>query len=479
VISHTMEQPNRIKPTDVVSYEQLEHEFSKIYIIKDEGVLKVLLATVIANQILRLKPVWLMLVTSSSGGKTALLDTLNDLASIIVPISDLTVNTFASGMKRTGKETSLLHTLRPGSILTFKDFTSIISIAKEARTSIMKQLREIYDGSYVKRTGNGHDVHWSGKVGAVAGVTEIVYEHMEDLSAMGDRFIMYSIDQPDRMDVARRSMKNENKNMYEEEAHLRACVNNYIKHVLTIKEKEIDLELDGEIMDDLLNIANFVTIIRSGVIMDDYRGIVKFVPTPEMPMRVTKQLYSLAIAFIMMRLTNPFIEKIDGMENKITLQEAKILYKTAFSSIPVKRRKAIVALAQYKGGVSTAGLAVKLNYEQIIVRQWLSQLNGLGVVSRQRRNGPQGDTWNLNKEYRDLLVQFENIKVIDDRLEASMEELGGLGADGDYNPNTDPNVADTFMLMEKKRKEDELRETDSSLVKMTKKEQFEKMLEDF
>jgi hypothetical protein len=48
---------------------------------------------------------------------------------------------------------------------------------------------------------------------------------------------------------------------------------------------------------------------------------VKFVPTPEMPMRVTKQLYSLAIAFIMMRLTNPLIERLPGMENKITLQE--------------------------------------------------------------------------------------------------------------------------------------------------------------
>ena len=161
-------KPIEDKKIDIKHFSDLQKEFEKTFLFKDTGVLRLMCATVIANQ-MDLDPVWLFLVASSSGGKSELISSLNDIEveghNLIFPISDLTSNTFASGQKRTGKETSLLFKMPSGSIMTFKDFTSILSKNREARAEIVGQLREIYDKEYTKRTGTGDDIVWRGKLG--------------------------------------------------------------------------------------------------------------------------------------------------------------------------------------------------------------------------------------------------------------------------------------------------------------------------
>jgi len=123
--------------------------------------------------------------------------------------------------------------------MAFKDFTSILSKNPEARTEIMAQLREIYDGEYTKRTGTGDDIVWHGKVGAIAGSTEAVYKHLEDLSAMGDRFIMYNIEQPDRLQVARRALENA-RDIHEKRDAVKSATKSYIEHVLERVDNNTD-----------------------------------------------------------------------------------------------------------------------------------------------------------------------------------------------------------------------------------------------
>src|SRR3990167_7804000 len=161
-----MEEPN------ITTFKHLQKEFDEVYLLADRGIVRLIVATVIANQ-LNMKPIWLQVVGPSSGGKSALLDSLNGLHDIpefknlIIPVSDITVSTFASGQRRTDKETSLLMKMNVGSILCYKDFTSILSKNIEAKAEIMKQLREIYDGSYNKHFGTGDVVAWTGKVGSI------------------------------------------------------------------------------------------------------------------------------------------------------------------------------------------------------------------------------------------------------------------------------------------------------------------------
>ncbi len=407
----------------ITTFAQLQKAFDEVYLLEDRNVLKLVIATIIANQ-MALRPVWLMLVTPPSGGKTAIIDALKfakglNAKPLCVPISDLTINTFASGQKKVGEETSLLHKMSFGSIMTFKDFTSMISKNKEAQTEILGQLREIYDCAYVKRTGNSSDVEWVGKVGAIAGCTEAIYENLESLSVMGDRFIMYNIAQPDRMEVAERALLNDENNMLGKETELAEMTADYIHHVLSSMEKVIT-PLDLETKKKLITLANFSTIIRSGVVMDDRKGIVKFAPRPEMPMRMASQLFGIAMGYIAIR-------KVDEVEieegHSLSPEDMQSLVKIAFSSIPIKRVKALMALSKYRKGVGTAALATTLNYQSNVVGQWLAQLNALQICKREKRGGPKGDMWYIREEYRDFVTQFEDIEVLDEELDAEDDQI--------------------------------------------------------
>lgn len=390
--------------------------------------MKLLCGTTIANQLDYLDAVWILLVAPPSSGKTECLQAFQDIKDpksrkpMFYPISDLTTNTFASGQVRTGEETSLLFKMPRGGMMSFKDFTSILSKNDDAKREIMGQLREIYDGSYVKRTGNNKDVTWKGKVGAVAGCTEIIYEHLESLSAMGDRFAMYSIVQPDRRAALKFSIKLKRDKVSKEESRdiVRAATKEYIEYVLDGMERE-ELNITPETEDEIINIADFCTKVRSGVVSNEKYKSVEFVPSREMPMRLTEQLLALATAFMIMRIKEP-LNQMPGDKTKeagkydITANDLEILSKVAFDSIPIKRRMALKLLAKYKEGASTAGIASAIGYETAVVKGWLYQLNGLGICDRTKGRGAQGDMWKLRDEYVSIMVRFEHIQIQDGKL---------------------------------------------------------------
>lgn len=396
-------------PDDIKTIEQLESEFEKVFLLKDKGVVRAVVGCIIANR-LDLDPVWLLLVAPSSGGKTEMINAISGLP-FVWQISDLTTNTFASGQKKTGKETSLLLKMNNG-IMAFKDFTSILSKNQDARKEIMGQLREIYDGKYTKRTGTGDDIEWTGKVGAIAGSTEAIYKHLEDLSAMGDRFVMYNIEQPDRLEVARRALENSH-NLHEKREWLKAATKAYINHVLESIEDVDDMLISNERREELLQVSDFATRVRSAVMYDYKTGLVDFVPSAEMPMRVASQLYTIGSGFVAMNYAAPMRRK---EYSELSDFDMKILYKVAFDSIPKLRRSAIYALAKYKGGLTTAGLATALGLPTPSVGKYLSQVNALGICDRIKKGGPQGDQWNIREQFRAIMVKMENIEMVDGSL---------------------------------------------------------------
>lgn len=417
-----MEEEKQIKITKI---EDLQSEFDKVFLMDDRGVLPLLCACVIANQ-MDIDPIWLLLISPPSGGKTELIESLGLVnlrnKPLCYPISDLTVNTFASGQKRQGKETSLLHKMAPGSIMTFKDFTSMISKNRDAQQEIMGQLREIYDQQYVKRTGTGDDITWRGKVGAIAGCTQIIYESNEQFAVMGDRFIMYEMTQPDRIAVLERvieSMSDKTNRFKDKKNKLKEYIKSYLEYCFDNIDN-VALEIAKDTKDDLLQVVNFVTMVASGVMVDKKKNTVEFVPTQTMPMRMAKQILGLAQAFILMNKISPGItENMPVAEGNLTVEQVRILYKVAFDTIPIKRRMALKILAKYELGVTTGGLATALGYQTPVVAGWLAQLNALGICSREK-NG-RSDKWFLNDKFRDVMVRFDHIQVVNKALDSDEE----------------------------------------------------------
>ena len=435
-----------VKPEDILTFEKLEDEFKKVFLISDPGFVRVVIASIVANR-MSLDPVWLMLVAPSASGKSELIHAISKL-EFVFPISDLTVNTFASGLNRPGQHTSLLLQMTNG-IMAFKDFTSVLSKNKDARKEIMAQLREIYDGEYVKRTGNGNDIKWRGKLGAIAGATESVYRHLEELSAMGDRFIMYSVAQPNRLEVAERALDNAHL-IHESREHLQKCTTFYIQHILKDIDNE-DIVFTKEFKKELLLVADFATRARSAVLRDFKTNYVDFVPSPEMPMRVVSQLHTIAAALLVIKKHDKAQHSLPNKQPIPEIEEAdkKILYKTAFDSIPKTRRMALFALAKYKGGVTTAGLATLLDLPTPSVQKYLQEVNALGICGRKKKGGAQGDVWTLREEFREIMVRLDDItEVFDATLES--DALEAASVEDAWNNSNLPSLDDDAPISEPK-----------------------------
>lgn len=401
-----MENPP-LELIDIRTLDQLQNEFDKVYLLEDRQIIRTAAAFVIANKTGR-DPLWLFLVAPSSGGKTEIINAIEGLVDFVHPIDTLTVNTFASGQKRAGKETSLLLKIQSG-ILTFKDFTSILEMNKDARKEIMSQLRAIFDGKFVKRTGTGDDIKWAGKLGLIAAVTSIIHHKQQEFAAMGERFIQYAIKQPDRRAVQRRIFTN-SFDMTAKRIHLQACFKSYIDNILAAVQDE-NIVLPDDVMEEIIELADFSTQARSGLAVSERDGSIQYIPDSEMPTRVTSQLITMASGLISLHKGEP-----NSTITALTEDDRSILHKITLDSIPRKRRQAMQFLTKYKLGATAAAVATELNYETEVMKQTLQELCALKLAKRVARR----DTYFyvLNDIYRPTLEKFEEIAPLDEELQA-------------------------------------------------------------
>ena len=173
----------------------------------------------------------------------------------------------------------------------------------------------------------------------------------------------------------------------------------------------IGISINGnqaKMLQEMIAVADFATQARSPVTMSKKDPtMVEFVGDREMPSRMAIMLSNIALALMV----------ISG-EKKLGEQNAKILYKTAMDSIPVERRIILTLLAQYTEA-TTKALATHLNYPTTTIRAWCNQLNALKMINRKAAGKGVGssDSWQLKKEYKDVLLRYEGIHAMTFELE--------------------------------------------------------------
>lgn len=431
-----MEQQARrqaeIEALPSINFFELENRIRRWMLLADEGVIKFLCAVYIANQLPK-DPVWVFLIGPSGGGKTELLNGLMDLPKVY-PMSVLTSNTFASGLATS--EASLLPKIN-GKILIFKDWTNILSMNKEARAEIMGQLREIYDGAFKKEFGNGRCVNWRGKIGIIAGTTSVIDLSQQIFTTLGERFIHYRICQPPRLDVARRSLMN-----WERQNEMRLDIRNafcsYFKK-FKIDEEKIGIKLKEEIQNELIQIANFVTLARSGVIRESSpRREILFIPAAEMPTRITTQLMALAQAYMI----------INQDFTTLLPEDKRALYKVAMDSVPETNRMVLQQLGR-RQRQTTQEIATQLGYPTTPIRLYLENLTALGICHRLKgqdtEEGGNADRWEIKDEFLTIIKKFENIQMEEQQPILPHQEV--IDPFGEYYKSgsvTDPDFLASF-----------------------------------
>jgi len=390
-IKHQIEKENRTP----ITYKELVAIVTKWLLLKNNNVIRVLVATIIGNKI-DTDPLWLMLIAPSGGTKTELLRALNMIDGIY-PLSDLTPQTFLSGDRR-NKKASLLLKLPEKTILTYKDFTTILTKHRDTKHAILSQLREIYDGYYRKEFGTGESKAWEGKIGFIAGCTPAIDRYSSLYQVLGERFLQFRMDMPDPIELSTKAMNNIG-NEKEMRNELENAFADYIAGIKIPKGKVI---IPTELQYRLANLATFCVRARSGVVRDEYTKEITLTPEPEVPTRFVKQVASYAIAFMLME--------------KGKFKDYPLLYKIALDTIPDTRRKILRILIATEAKISTADIDSQIPVSRKTTLRTLEELKCVGLISQGEAKQGLDHFWELNLLSRTWLKNAQGKDESDTRV---------------------------------------------------------------
>ena len=417
-----------------LTLEELEKAVRSVYLIADPFITKFIVAMMISQR-LQNDPIWTVIVAPPGGGKSEFVNMLSKCKGVHA-ISTITARTLVSGQKKPGHETSLLMKIGTQGIITFKDLTSLLSENKDDRAVIMGQLREIFDGKYDKTFGTGETISWKGKITVIAGSTYKIHSLREHYSAMGERFLFYNLIQPERIEVTRRAMDNQQTgDLNAHRERMSDLMQEYIDESVEIPEKLPKLEYD--LQEKIILIAELATRARSTTERNwrsPKQEITEVYP-PEMPTRFAASITALAnaLAIINYNETSKFT---------LTEDDQKILFKIGLDSVSRSKHTAMQELSKYDV-LQTAGLATKIGFPTQTVRLWLEDLTALGIAEREPGSGKKGDRWKILPKYKDLIIELDHIEVVGGELEDE---------EGD-NAQEKPDK-ETFTKAEAKAKED-------------------------
>lgn len=366
-----------------ISFSKLQESVEQWLLLKDKGILRILVATILANK-LKGDPVWLLIVCASGGSKTELLRGLSKIPNIYY-ISDLTAQTFLSGQK--GENASLLNKLHPhDTILIMKDFTTVLSMNRDKRAEILAQLREIYDGFYQKDFGTGENKSWNGKIGFIGGVTTIIDQHQSVFQVLGERFVQYHLKHEDALTLARRAIKNTGDEIPMREEIQKA----FADFISGIKIPETNPEISDEVQEKVAHLATFCVLARSGVIREGKSSRdIEFIPDAELPTRLTKELLQLISG----------LSLIDYATDK---ENYSLIYKIGFDSIPQKRRR-IIQMMNFGNQYETREIANTIKYPLSSTMRSLEELEALGLLKRSKETPGKSHWWSFTDYAVELL----------------------------------------------------------------------------
>src|SRR3990167_2702988 len=193
-------------------------------------------------------------------------------------------------------------------------------------------MRKIYDGDFRKQTGAGTGTDWQGRLSVLAGTTEKIYPSMGMFGAMGERFLMWDLDQPNDREVAKLAAQNLDDGPAT--AQMTAAFAEFLNNFpLPVDIKRVDEKTENQIVD----LAVFVCKARTPVERRKYHrdSPIEQVYRPEQPPRFVKQILGFGLG----------LQALSG--GALTDDDRHILCKMALDSIPSIRRKCLQALTQY------------------------------------------------------------------------------------------------------------------------------------
>jgi hypothetical protein len=370
------ESPAEIPPRVLgpgISLVELHATFEKHLYLPDLVAIDVAAANVIAHRAGG-DPLWMFFVSPPSAGKTEIINSIGGCPEVY-RLSSLTGQTFVSGFK--GRNSSLLNRLDDAekSFLTLKDFTTVLSLHRDARAEIIGALREIYDGEYSKDFGNGQSVHWTGRLGFLAGCTPVIDRHHQILSVLGQRFVQLRLPPEDRNVITTRALAMSGREG-EIRAELREAMGSFVEGIDPSRQA-----FQPDLTAEVVRISRYATQGRTGVERDGYSREIVVLPELEVPTRFAKALAALVSALIAMGYT--------------VAEALEVAARVGRDSIPPVRAVVLGHMA----GVDKATTPAIANATELPVNTVRLVAEDLTAIGLMRREGEGNDLrWSLKAD---------------------------------------------------------------------------------
>ena len=347
-----------------MTYNALEEVFKRWLLMPDTSLLRVVLASWVANR-LEGVPVWLMVVGPPSSGKTEILQALAPLPQTFMVGS---LSGEAALLSATPRQTrasdatgGLLRQIGQRGTLILKDFTSILEMHREKRAEVFKSLREIYDGHWNRPVGSegGRTIGWEGHCGLLAGVTPAIEHYHSISSSMGERWMYYRLIPPPRGLQARLILAQRGKKKIMQ-AELREAVTEYVGKL----DLSCPVDVTQAVGEYITRLGDWVTNTRSSV-HRNARGELDSITQPEAPARLTLLLLQVYHSLVLMGTNKPHLT----------------VRRLALDCIPEIRMEALLGISRTPQNTADLVRSTRLPSRSTAVRA-LEDLSELGTVTR-------------------------------------------------------------------------------------------------
>lgn len=330
--------------------------------------------------------VWPFLVGPPSCGKSEIIDAFRELPDCH-PVSRFTEAGLLSGSpqrERAADATGgLLHQIGKRGILLVSDFTLVLSQRADRRDDLISLFRDIYTGRLERALGadGGKMCVWTGKLGFLAGVTEVIDDHHATIAKGGDRFIYSRFTSLSARQKQERYQFSLRQQAEWHRDHLTEAIIEFME-----QERSAPPVLPIGYEQKLIALSDLATTARSPVERDwRTREIVDF-HEPEYADRLMKQLRGLRWGLRYIGLT----EK----------QTWDVVSSTAVDCVPRLKGRIIELLSSE--AVVTQLVAQRVGRPILSVRRALEELECFGVVRREHAaNRSHGDRWSLADHFKD------------------------------------------------------------------------------
>jgi hypothetical protein len=345
-------------------------------------------------------PCWLMVVSGRGNAKTETVQASSGIgAHVISTITSDAALLSASPRKQRTKDATggLLRKIGDWGVLCIKDFTSILSISRETRSTILAALREIHDGRWVRNVGvdGGHTLTWAGRLVVIAACTTALDQAHSVIATMGDRFVLVRSDSSKgRIKSGQRAMRNTGS-----EPQMREQLAQAVAGAIASVDADKLYQLDETDRDTILQAADLVTLARTGVELD-YRGDVIDAHAPEMPTRFAKQLTQIMRGAVAI-----------GMGQR---QALRLAIRVARDSMP-QLRLAVLKDVAANPDARVPEIRRRLQKPRATIDRTLQALHTLGLLVCEETEEERGDK--TVSVWRYALADNVDLQVLDEPAE--------------------------------------------------------------